>query len=81
MYSVTFGETMATNTRKRVSSQANGQLTEFNGNSNLDVMSDEGILHKKQRVEDISTTASANGHFTPTQPLEINQDPDRVLFA
>ncbi|KAF2854753.1 methanesulfonate monooxygenase [Plenodomus tracheiphilus IPT5] len=69
------------NTRKRVPSQANGHNAELNGKSKVELVSVKSPSHKKQRVEEPSTETPSDVIFTPTEPLKINEDPDRVLFA
>lgn len=69
-----------TNARKRLSTRSNGDHSETNGKAKPDTIADDTQSHKKQRLEEVPSETLAD-QFVPTKPLEINEDPDRVLFA
>ena len=67
-------------TRKRVAAKADLENPEHLEKPQVNDKPNGTSVHKKQRVEEPSS-APEHREFVPTKQLEINQDPDRVLFA
>lgn len=67
-------------TRKRVAAKTEAEQSDNSKKSQIDSATNGASARKKQRVEEVSN-GTADIQHTPAKQLDLNQNPDRLLFA